>query len=201
MNTALAVAPYVILPHFVTVDEIGLFAIAHRLVSVTGTILAGLTAHFGPLFAKHGAAGNTATFMRTFRRSQIYSLAFYLPFFLVYAVLADAVLGVFGPEFRTAKVMLLILAYSRLINSTLGLSGLALNMTGRESWELANATVTLVLFAVLCFAPLHLSGGLRVAAAYAIALTCRSILSFILVCSAFGSRSNVGFATGGRYGG
>jgi O-antigen/teichoic acid export membrane protein len=180
LNNALAAAPYVLLPHLAAPDDIGRFGVAHRLVAFSATIMVALGGYFGPLFARHAAAGDADAVRRAYRRSQWYSLAAYAPFLLVFVGLPGLVLDLFGPGFAQGRWILVVLAAGRLVNAAGGIAGYLLNMTGGATAELASATTTLTVFVGLAIPLGGRLGVMGVAWAYATAFALGSVLSVAL---------------------
>jgi O-antigen/teichoic acid export membrane protein len=180
-NHALVAAPYLVLPQFTSLADIGQFAVAHRIVGLGGTIHLALASFFAPRFAALHALGDAAALRRAYRRSQAYSLAAYTPLFLVVVAFPAFVLSIFGSEFRTGIVVLIVLASGRLLNALAGVPDYFLAMTGRQSADLGVALGALVLFVVLATALGPFFGAAGVAGAFAVGLGARGVASMILV--------------------
>lgn len=85
-----------------------------------------------------------------------------LPIFLVTATLADPLMNMFGSEFTTGSIALILLALGQLINASTGTAGLMVLMSGRSKMELVNVSASLVVNVVLCFLlipPLGIAGA------------------------------------------
>jgi O-antigen/teichoic acid export membrane protein len=65
------------------------------------------------------------------------------PLYLLVAVFADFVLGVFGSSYRSGATVVLVLAGAMLFATACGMVDMLLNMAGRTSWTLANSIVAL----------------------------------------------------------
>jgi O-antigen/teichoic acid export membrane protein len=180
-NHALVAAPYLVLPHFATLADVGQFAVAHRLVGLGGTIHMALASFFAPRFAALHALGDATGLRRAYRRSQAYSLAAYTPLFLLLLTFPAFVLSIFGAEFRAGVGVLIVLAAGRLLNALAGVPDYFLAMTGRQGADLVVALGALLVFGVLAAALGPPFGAAGVAGAFAIGLGARGLTSMILV--------------------
>ena len=177
VNNGLAAAPYLILPLYAMPSEIGLFAVAQRLIGLSGTILLALASIYAPRFSISGNSRDLAGLKQAFRNSRICSLVCFLPFFVGYSLFGREILGFFGHEFAAAAPLLLIMALGRLVSSAVGLTEQLLSMVGKERWELLSAALSLCVFFTLSaiFAPIH--GSFAIAWSFAVALALRAVIS------------------------
>lgn len=167
--------PFVLMPWFAEMEEVGLFALAFKCINPISTILIMLGAVFGPRFAQ--AKGPEET-RRLLVRSQLISVAMYLPMLLPMLLFAEPLLGLFGQEFVAAKSYLLILAAAQLINAVTGLSGYLLNMQGFGKVEFQGA-VLFCTFALLAgMAAGQAYGAYGVAVTYSAALAGKNLWSY-----------------------
>ena len=67
------------------------------------------------------------------------------PFYLSLAILAPAVLSLFGPDFTTGSTALAILAAAMMVSSASGMLQSVLLQGGRSSWQMYNKAVVLTL--------------------------------------------------------
>ena len=139
--------PFVVMPLYVDTTEIGVFAIAHKLINVVTTLLLLLAAVFGPAFARCAAQRDQRALLGLLRRTQLISTAVFLPAALALLALAEPIANMFGQGFGDLRLFLAILAAGHLVNAITGLSGVMLNMAGVASRELA--TLVLALAAAL----------------------------------------------------
>ena len=112
--------------------NVGIYTVATRIASLVTFILASVNTIAGPMIASTHARKDKAQLQKllsliahgTFWPSIVLTLAL--------AVVANPLLGYFGPEFRDGHVVLLILLCGQLINATAGSVGAVLNMTGHH---------------------------------------------------------------------
>ena len=136
--------PFIVLPIYVDAAEIGVFAIAHKLINVVTTLLLLLAAVFGPAFARHAAQCDAAGMLSLLRRTQLISTAVFLPVSLTLIALAKPLAGLFGEDFGDLQIYLVILTAGHLINAATGLAGVMLNMAGAASKELSTLVIAMI---------------------------------------------------------
>jgi O-antigen/teichoic acid export membrane protein len=181
--------PFVVLPYYATPSEVGQFGVAHRLVALGMISLSALASMFAPQFAGLHAGGDKTALRRSLHVSQKYALAVYLPLLVLFLVFGKQLLGVFGAEFRAAWVLLVIMGCGQLVNSATGLAQYLLYMTGREAWDLQAQGFTLIVSAVLMVVLGRAWGVAGIAAAYAVSVVVRSMVTFGLARREVGSIS------------
>lgn len=172
--------PVFVLPRISSSEEIGLFGIAFRLVMLSTTILVSLSALFGPRFVNSFKNNNFKSLKQEVHHSQWYSLAAYLPFFVVFIVFPEKILSLFGEEFIHAHKILMILAIAQLINSATGLVGYFLIMIQHEKIELMILLITFCFTLPLMIVLGNIYGILGVTIAYAIGVAIKNIASLII---------------------
>lgn len=170
--------PILVLPHFATVEELGQFGVAFRLINLVTVILVTLAAIFGPEFAAAYALRDPDRLRLLLRRSQQFSLLLFAPFLIVFTLFGSLVLGLFGEEFRQASLILAIMALGQLVNAATGLVGYLLNMMHHERTEFVILLVTLILMLAGMILGGRLGAVLGVTLAYSGGLMLKNLLSF-----------------------
>ena len=137
--------PFIVLPIYVDAAQIGVFAVAHKLINVVTTLLLLLAAIFGPAFARQAAQCDAAGMLELLRRTQLISTAVFLPVSLTLIALANPLAQLFGEDFGDLQIYLVILTAGQLINAATGLAGVMLNMAGAASKELSTLVIAMIL--------------------------------------------------------
>ena len=137
--------PFIVLPIYVDAAQIGVFAVAHKLINVVTTLLLLLAAIFGPAFARQAAQCDAAGMLDLLRRTQLISTAVFLPVSLTLIALANPLAQLFGEDFGDLQIYLVILTAGQLINAATGLAGVMLNMAGAASKELSTLVIAMIL--------------------------------------------------------
>ncbi|MCF8003313.1 MAG: hypothetical protein K9L32_03745 [Chromatiaceae bacterium] len=177
LNMAYVSLPILMLPHFATVDELGQFGAAFRLINLVTVVLVTLAAIVGPQFAAAYALKDAKALRRLLKRSQQLSLLLYGPAFIAFTVFAAQVLGLFGDEFREAALLLTIMALGQLVNAATGLVGYLLNMMHRERTEFMILLITAGLMTIGMWIGGSQAGMLGVTLAYSGGLMLKNLLS------------------------
>lgn len=178
--------PFLVMPYFGSVDEIGLFALAFKLMNPITTVLIMLGAVFAPSFAQ--CANRPDSLKRLLMQSQAISVLIYLPILVVILVFSEPILLVFGPEFLAAKPYLYVLAIAQLVNACTGLSANLLNMVGMGSREFQGGLCCSLFGLVACIWAGHQYGLIGIAIAYSLALAVKNLWSYGFALAAIYAR-------------
>ncbi|MFT7266108.1 MAG: O-antigen/teichoic acid export membrane protein [Halioglobus sp.] len=180
--------PFMLMPLYVDTAQIGVFAVAHKLVNVITTLLLLLAAVFGPSFARYAAQNDSHALLGLLRRTQLISTAVFLPVSLLLIALAEPLAGLLGEDFGNLQNYLAILAAGYLVNAVTGLSGVLMNMAGAASREMYALIFAMVgaLAGSLWIGPEHGATGLAIVFSSCIAL--KNIASYLLAIDLIKSR-------------
>jgi O-antigen/teichoic acid export membrane protein len=164
-----------------TVSTVGVFAVATNLNLIGSLFHQSLVSASMPLFAAAQDRDSRPALERLYQITSRWSLTLNLPIFLVVVAYAQALLSMFGSEFRSGAMALGILAAANLVYSGTGMSGAVLDMTGHTRLKLVNAAVSVGL-GIALNVTLVPSFGLVGAAVAALAVTAGgNILQFVEV--------------------
>ncbi|MFT5098238.1 MAG: O-antigen/teichoic acid export membrane protein [Planctomycetaceae bacterium] len=172
--------PFIVMPLYLDTAQIGVFAVAHKLINVITTLLLLLAAVFGPSFARYAAQNDSQALLGLLRRTQLISTAVFLPVALLLIALAEPLAGLFGEDFGNLQIYLAILAIGHLVNAATGLSGVLMNMAGaasKEMYSLITATIA-ALAGSAWIGPEYGATGLAIVFSSSIAL--KNIASYLL---------------------
>jgi O-antigen/teichoic acid export membrane protein len=172
--------PFLVLPHFASMAEVGTFAIAFKLLNLVTTIIVMLAAIYGPRFARCELTADFQLARTLLRQSQVVSLVLYLPVVAVMLLSYEHLHPLFGQGFAGGVKFLGILAIGQGINATCGLTGLMLNMMGQGKTELA--TIMIITCIALLLTPWvgATYGAVGIAAIYSGAIAAKNLLSYCL---------------------
>jgi O-antigen/teichoic acid export membrane protein len=163
-------APLVLAPLFLNAAETGRLGLALRAAGFATTILAALSAYFGPAFAR---AINRKELLELRRRSQSACLMLYVPVPIAVLLLPTEWLKSISPGLGSVKVLVVLLSLGFFVNAATGLAPNLLVMRGWSSVFL----ITNVTSAVLTVGALVVGGvlagskGMAVGLSGAMALT------------------------------
>jgi len=172
--------PFLVMPLYVDTAEIGVFAVAHKLINVVTTLLLILAALYGPAFARSAARRDRGELRALLRKTQLISTAVFVPAAIALVALSPYLAGLFGEDFVDLQHFLCLLCAGHLVNAATGLSGVMLSMAGLASREAASLLLALIvaLGLSLWVGPRYGATGLAVVFSGSIAL--KNILSWFL---------------------
>lgn len=164
-----------------TVSAVGVFAVASQLNLIGSIFHTSIVVASMALFAEAHDRGDRPGVERLYQTVSKWSVSLNLPLFLVVVAFPEALLAMFGPEFRAGTIVLVVLAFSNLVNAATGTSGVVLDMTGHTFVKLVNASLGVVLALTLNFALIPPLGLLGAALAVVASVTAVNILRVVEV--------------------
>jgi O-antigen/teichoic acid export membrane protein len=172
--------PFLVLPHFASMAEVGTFAIAFKLLNLVTTIIIMLAAIYGPRFARCELTADFQLARTLLRQSQVISLVLYLPVVVVMLLSYEHLHPLFGQGFAGGVKFLGILAIGQGINAACGLTGPMLNMMGQGKTELATIMIITCIAVLLTPWAGTTYGAVGIAVIYSGAITAKNLLSYCL---------------------
>jgi O-antigen/teichoic acid export membrane protein len=138
-------ADTLLLGHFKSAGEVGVYTVATRLVTLAVFVMAPINAAFAPQFAHHFHRGERAAMAQTYTAATGWILRLSLPAFAVLIIFPGGLLALFGSDYRTGAAVTVSLAVGQFVNALTGPCGTALNMAGRVDLNMMNNIAALVL--------------------------------------------------------
>jgi len=126
-------------------EDIGVYTVATRLVTVAIFVLAPINAAFGPYIAYLYHRELLPEVRRVYRAATGWVVRLSLPAFVALLVFPAALLPLFGPGFADGATVTVVLAVGQLVNAATGPCGTLLNMSGRVSLNMLDNIGALVL--------------------------------------------------------
>lgn len=128
-----------------SVTSVGIFTVVSQVNMVGRMFHDSLAEVSDPIVSDLYGRGEREELARYYRTMTKWTLTLNLPFFLVILLFPGPLLSIFGEDFVTGTLALIILAWGNLINAGTGISGVVLNMTGNTTWSLVNTIALSVL--------------------------------------------------------
>ncbi|MEP4486531.1 MAG: hypothetical protein ABJ013_12935 [Halioglobus sp.] len=171
-------SPFVLMPLFVSAQEIGVFSLAFKFINIITTLLILFAAVYAPRFARLGADNDGKGLATTLRQTQIACLALFVPAAGCCILLADPLAALFGEEFAQLGAFLLILSTGHLFNAATGLCGVVLNMAGAEKQEILAlcCALTIAVIASALVGPHY--GAIGLAWVFSASIIVKNLLSY-----------------------
>jgi O-antigen/teichoic acid export membrane protein len=161
--------------------EVGLYSAAAQIASTMLLLLVAINTVVAPKFSELHVQNRKRELEAIARSCALFSTALGLPVYLLFLVFPDSIAGLFGAEFRSASLYLIILATGQFINIATGSVSMLLMMTGNER-TLQNITAATGLMNIVLNAALIPSWGAAGAAiATAISVACLNIACLFMV--------------------
>ena len=162
-------------------SEVGLYNAATRMAMLTGFVLMAVNSIVAPRFAAAQTRGSERDMMQTARQAALLCTGATLPAILIFALVGDKLLSLFGAEFTGAYLALVVLSLGQLANAVTGPVGYLLNMTGHHRIEALISIASAFLNLILCIACIPRYGLLGAAFASAGALTVCNLIRLVAV--------------------
>lgn len=171
--------PFLLLPWFASPEEIGIYAVAYKLLNIVTTLLVLLCAIFGPAFARAAADDDRQELRTLLRRTQWLSCVIFFPLCIVVLLAVAPLAELFNLPSAQLQTYLLILAAGQMVNAATGLSGVLLNMSGGAKLEMRTllASLLLALVATPIVGPIF--GVLGLAVLFSLVLAVKNVASYI----------------------
>lgn len=147
-------ADIVILGMFTSIETVGIYGVASRLVLLVYFPMMAFATAIPPLISSIHTAGDLNELRRVVSESTRWILSTAMPIILILALEGKYILGYFyGPEFTAGYTVLLILTLGQLVKAGAGLIGVILQMTGEHKiymkvnivWGIVNIIMNVLL--------------------------------------------------------
>lgn len=148
LGRAYALLPLIVLPFFVSNNEVGYFSIALRLSFFSNVVLITLSSHFNSFFAKAYKVNDIKLLRLYFQKSRLLYILYNIPIFIIFIFFGRSIIALFGQPPESVYDYLILLSFGQLFSSIFGLSGQFLFMANKESYYLFIMILTL-LFSIL----------------------------------------------------
>lgn len=175
-----------LLGYFRTSDEVGLYSVAVRLITVAAIMLNSFNTMFAPVISDLHVRGMSAELEQLFKRVTRWIVTLSLPIFLPLLLFGPQVLLIFGEKFTVVSVSLAVLTLGQLVNVATGPVGGMICMCGRPKLETLNSVFAWILSIGLCVLLIPRYGILGAAIANASANILANIVRAVEVQALFG---------------
>jgi O-antigen/teichoic acid export membrane protein len=143
--TGLIWADTLLLGAITTAQQVGVYNVATRLVTLAVFVMAPINASFAPHIAHLHHLGEREELSRTYGAATSWIIRLSVPAFVALLVFPKDLLHLFGPGFVAGASCTAILAVGQLVNAATGPCGTLLNMSGRVMVNMVDTVVSLVL--------------------------------------------------------
>lgn len=176
-----------ILGMFRSEAEVGYYAIAVKLATLTAFMLRAVNSMAGPKFSEYFHTNQIDDLFYVAKKSAKLIFFTTTPILLVLLFLGEPILGmVFGPEFIVAYPALAILVIGQFVNSISGSTGIFMNMTGHQKIFRNIMTGVAIMNIVLNFCLIPYFGAIGAACTAMLSFSCWNLATLLFIKHNFG---------------
>lgn len=157
------------------------YAAATRFVVVGQMTNNALTLATQPRLAEAIAGDRHRDVNRIYQTSTAWLIALAFPLYLLLTVYGQTLLGVFGSDYHVGTTVVLLVSIAMLLSTAFGMVDTVLAMSGRTTWNLANAALALVVQVGLDVILIPRLGFVGAAVGWAASIVVRNVVALALV--------------------
>lgn len=143
LSTANAQSETLVLGALTTSDQVGIYFVAFKAISLITIFLTAFNVIFAPMISDLYSKGKLGEMDHLYKTITRWAFTASLPIFLIIFIWSSEVLNLFGLEFMAGSGVLRVLAASQILWVLSGPSGWMLTMTGHPRFNLLNMVLTL----------------------------------------------------------
>ena len=176
----------VLLGRFGTAVEVGIYAVATRLLMPASAISTAVGQMFSPRIAAEDAHGDRAILARMLKRVTYWNTSVSIPIFVTLMLIPGPLLALFGETYLLGATALAILAVGLLLDTAAGPLGQVINMSGRPYINMMNNALVAGLNVVACVLLIPRFGMEGAAIAFSSSLALVNAIKLVQVRVLFG---------------
>lgn len=180
-----------ILGGFRGATEVAAYSAASRVADLVVFGLSSLNLMVAPKISALYTAGDFDALRRMLRKTAWFVFLFAVGVFLVFCLVGEWLLGIYGSSFRSGFSALIILAAAQVFNSSTGSVGFLLSMTGRHKVALLIMLISAALSVPLYYLLIPLYGGVGAAVASAVGIVVWNLLMLLYACLKVGINPSI----------
>lgn len=184
LDAAIIYLPTVLAAQFGSLEEVGKFSIAFRLMLVAVSFLVIIRGLAGRHLILAYAANDMKKCKKIAGQMMLYGLVMYLPLIVIFVFFGRELMYIFGKSFNGGEIYLWILSAGQMVYAVFGMMGFVLIVMDRSRVEAVVAMISVGLLVLMAWLG-QSYGVLAVAFAYAAAISIRSLVSYVLVRQRF----------------
>lgn len=186
MNQFMQAFPTLLLGALGSSADVGLFSSAQRTAALVSMVLVAANSIVAPKFAALYQQGDMVTLDKVARRGALMMTVMAAPVLIVFLLAPQWVMGLFGSEFSSGWLLLVIMALGQLVNVATGSVGFLLIMTGHEKNLFTAVMLATGINAVLCVVLIPFYGAVGAAVATSVSLSAVNLLRVYYVWHTMG---------------
>lgn len=180
-GTGLIWADTLLLGLMSTQENVGIYTVASRIVTLAVFVMAPINAAFTPHIAHLSHLGDTSGMSRVYGSANRWIMRLSMPSFIVLLIFPADVLQFFGAGFGAGAAVTVILAMGQMVSAVAGPCGSVLNMSGRVFLNMVDNVGALVLNIGLNIVLIPRFGTVGAAVAWSLSLTSVNLIKALQV--------------------
>lgn len=169
-----------------TLAAVGVYSAAVRIQMVGIMFLAAADMVSKPIISDIFHRGDLVQLGSLYKTLTRWSFLFIIPFFITIILFAEPIMAIFGEEFSSGALVLIIVSIGTLINASTGICSAMIVMTGHSRISLINSLIVISLSVILNLLLIPLWGIIGAAVAAALSMAIISIIRLIEVHNLLG---------------
>lgn len=178
-NSAFRLTPIFIMGYFLNNEEVGIFNVSYKVGALVLFSMSAFRLIFLPTISELFTKKDLETISGLFKTVTKWIFTFGLIIFAMVAAFDVTILKIFGDEFASGAMVLLLVMSGELVNASTGLVGAIILMSGRSKVVLVNSVILFALIAGLAWWLTPLYGSVGTALAYAISMLIINVVRVI----------------------
>jgi O-antigen/teichoic acid export membrane protein len=171
----------IMIGYFSTASAVGIYSASANIAIYLTIFLTPLIGIFAPLASDFHHRKNHEDLNHTFQKTSRWLTIFTLPIFFIYTTFARELLSIFGRDFSSGYLVLIILSCAELINVSTGPVSIVLKMTGLQKLDTYTGVGALTINIVLNLILIPLYGITGAAISTGLSLAMVNILRMFIV--------------------
>ncbi|WP_163527368.1 flippase [Halobacillus ihumii] len=167
--------------YFLQEDDVGIYNIALRIGTMSSFILIAFNTMFAPLISTLYSKSDIKSIEYYYKIITKWILTVNLVFFSLISLLSNQIMHLFGIEFVTGSVALILISSGQVINSAVGSAGYIIIMTDKGHYELYNSLFMAILNICLNLWLIPIYGINGAAIASLVAVSIGNIIKLLIV--------------------
>lgn len=131
--------------------NVGFYGAALRVATASAAVTVAFTTVFAPVIPELYNRGRMEQLSVLFKTVSKWIFICSFPIFLILALFSEPIMRLFGSDFSSGSLALVLLAFGQLLSATAGPTGFMILMSGRSRIELFNMAASLSICVILCF--------------------------------------------------
>jgi O-antigen/teichoic acid export membrane protein len=174
------------LGYFLESADVGIYSVAVRIAGMAVFLLSATNTIFGPTISELTEKKQINNLKRLLKSITKIIFTFSLNFLLFVIVFNKEILTIFGEEYISGGIVLMILTFGQFINASAGSTGMVLVMSGNQKYEVYNSIGICILNIILNIFLIPIYGIEGAAIATATSIIFINIIKVIEVYEIFG---------------